>query len=45
MTVTEILSKLEAMGNEKMQLHNSKYGAHDNQFGVERGDILTWPMP
>lgn len=39
MTVTEILTKLEAMGNEKVRLHNIKYGAHNNQFGVKMGDI------
>jgi 3-methyladenine DNA glycosylase AlkD len=41
MTVTEILTKLEAMGNEKMRLQNIKHGAHRNQFGVKRGDIRT----
>jgi 3-methyladenine DNA glycosylase AlkD len=39
MTVTEILSKLEALGNEKVRAHNIKFGAHENQFGVKMGDI------
>jgi 3-methyladenine DNA glycosylase AlkD len=41
MTVTEILTRLEAMGNEKMRFQNIKRGAHHNQFGVKRGDIRT----
>lgn len=39
MTVKEILSQLESLGNEKVLAHNTKYGAGDNQFGVKRGDI------
>jgi len=39
MTVTEILTKLEALGNEKVRAHNIKFGAHENQFGVKMGDI------
>lgn len=39
MTVEEILTKLEALGNEKMRQHNTKNGAGDNQFGVKMGDI------
>lgn len=41
MTVEEILTRLESLGNEKMRQHNTKYGAHDNQFGVKMGDIRT----
>ena len=41
MTVEEILAKLESLGNETMRRHNTKYGAHDNQFGVKMGDIRT----
>lgn len=39
MTVAEILTKLEALGNGKMRAHNTKFGAHQNQFGVMMGDI------
>lgn len=39
MTVTEILSKLESLGNPKVRAHNAKYGAGSNQFGVKMGDI------
>lgn len=41
MTVTEILTRLEAMGNERVRLQNIKHGARTNQFGVMRGDIRT----
>jgi 3-methyladenine DNA glycosylase AlkD len=41
MTVTEILTRLETMGSEKMRLQNIKRGAHHNQFGVKRRDIRT----
>ncbi|MFA6087794.1 DNA alkylation repair protein [Mucilaginibacter sp.] len=41
MTVTEILTKLEAMGSEKLRLQNIRHGAHENQFGIKRGDIRT----
>jgi 3-methyladenine DNA glycosylase AlkD len=41
MTVTETLTKLEAMGNERVRLQNIKHGARTNQFGVMRGDIRT----
>lgn len=41
MTVTEILSRLEAIGNEKVRAQNKKRGAPDNQFGVKMGDIRT----
>ena len=39
MTLNETLKQLEALGNEKMRAHNTKYGAGDNQFGVKLGDI------
>jgi 3-methyladenine DNA glycosylase AlkD len=39
MTIQEILSQLESMGNEKVRAHNLKFGAGSNQFGVKMGDI------
>lgn len=39
MTVKDALQQLEALGNEKVRAHNTKYGAGDNQFGVKLGDI------
>lgn len=39
MTVNEILAKLKSLGNEKVRLHNKKFGSDDNQFGVKMGDI------
>jgi 3-methyladenine DNA glycosylase AlkD len=39
MTVNETLEKLQALSNEKVQSHNKKYGAGENQFGVKLGDI------
>jgi 3-methyladenine DNA glycosylase AlkD len=39
MTLKETLEQLEALGNEKTRAHNTKYGAGDNQFGVQLGDI------
>ncbi len=39
MTVTDILKKLEALGNEKVRAINKKQGARDDQFGVMMGDI------
>ena len=38
-TVKDVLKQLEALGNEKVRAHNTKYGAGDNQFGVKLGDI------
>jgi 3-methyladenine DNA glycosylase AlkD len=38
-TVKDALKQLEALGNEKVRAHNTKYGAGDNQFGVKLGDI------
>lgn len=45
MTVKEVLTELEALGDEKRRAHNAKVGpdgiagAGDNQFGVKTGDI------
>ena len=39
MTVPDIITKLESLGNQKMRQHNIKWGAHANQFGVKMGDI------
>lgn len=39
MTVDEILTQLEALGDPKRRKHNTKRGAGDNQFAVKRGDI------
>ena len=41
MTLSEALTQLESFGNETMRLHNTKYGAGENQFGVKMGDIRT----
>jgi 3-methyladenine DNA glycosylase AlkD len=38
-TVKDALQQLEALGNDKVRAHNTKYGAGDNQFGVKLGDI------
>lgn len=39
MTPKQALKELEALGNEKTRKHNTKYGAPDNQFGCNKGDI------
>jgi 3-methyladenine DNA glycosylase AlkD len=39
MTVKEILSQLESLGDAARRAHNAKAGAPDNQFGVKLGDI------
>jgi len=39
MTLKETVKQLESLGNEKRRAHNIKYGAGDNQFGVQHGDI------
>jgi len=39
MTLKETLERLEALGNEKVRAHNTRYGASDNQFGVKHGDL------
>jgi 3-methyladenine DNA glycosylase AlkD len=41
MTLKETLTRLKALGSEKMRLQNKKNGAGDNQFGVRLGDIRT----
>jgi 3-methyladenine DNA glycosylase AlkD len=41
MTLKEALAQLQALGTEKMRVHNKKQGAGDNQFGVRHGDIRT----
>ena len=41
MNINEILTQLEALGNETMRKQNTKRGAGDNQFGVKLGDIRT----
>ncbi len=39
MTLENTLSRLKALGNERMRAQNKKNGAGDNQFGVRLGDI------
>ncbi len=39
MTLTEILDRLESLGDEKVRARNRKNGAGDNQFGARLGDI------
>src|SRR5229473_1050897 len=39
MTVAEILRQLESLGNAGVRAQNAKWGAGDNQFGVNRGDV------
>ena len=39
MNLKETIKQLESLGNEKRRAHNTKYGAGDNQFGVQHGDI------
>ena len=39
MSVEDILSRLEALGQEKVRAHNLRYGALTPQFGVKLGDI------
>jgi 3-methyladenine DNA glycosylase AlkD len=41
MTVNEVMTRLEAMGSERMRLQNIKRGAQGQQFGVKRGDVRT----
>ncbi|HZW09779.1 MAG TPA: DNA alkylation repair protein [Phycisphaerales bacterium] len=41
MTVKEILTHLESLGDDARRKHNTKSGAPDNQFGVKLGDIRT----
>jgi len=39
MTLNETLKQLKALGNEAIRKQNAKWGAGDNQFGVQRGDL------
>lgn len=39
MTLEETLRQLEALGNAGVRAQNAKWGAGDNQFGVQRGDL------
>jgi 3-methyladenine DNA glycosylase AlkD len=39
MTVDEILTQLESLGDDARRKHNTKAGAPDNQFGVKLGDL------
>jgi 3-methyladenine DNA glycosylase AlkD len=39
MTLNETVKQLKALANETTRVHNTKYGAGDNQFGVKHGDI------
>lgn len=45
MTVKEAMSKLEALGNDKVRARNKKHGAGDNQFGLQMGDIRKIAAP
>lgn len=38
-TPKQILTRLEALGNESVRKHNAKRGAAANQFGVKSGDL------
>src|SRR5262245_66068998 len=38
-TVEEILKQLKSLGDESVRKQNAKWGAGDNQFGVQRGDL------
>lgn len=39
MTVNEVLTRLESLGDEKLKKINIRNGASENQFGVKMGDI------
>jgi 3-methyladenine DNA glycosylase AlkD len=39
MNCDEVLSRLKALGLEKVRAHNAKFGAGENQFGVKMGDL------
>lgn len=41
MTLKETLSHLDALGDEKMRMHNRKRGVGENQYGIKMGDIRT----
>jgi hypothetical protein len=38
-TVEDALKQLEALGDEKVRAHNTRFGAGANQFGATLGDI------
>src|SRR5262245_10679022 len=38
-TVEEILRQLKSLGDASVRAQNAKWGAGDNQFGVQRGDL------
>ena len=38
-TLEETLRQLESLGNAGVRAQNAKWGAGDNQFGVQRGDL------
>src|SRR5262245_46702927 len=40
-SVEEILGQLKALGDASVRAQNAKWGAGDNQFGVQRGDLRT----
>jgi 3-methyladenine DNA glycosylase AlkD len=39
MILAEAMSRLAALGSEKMRQMNARNGAGDSQFGVKMGDI------
>ncbi|SER00675.1 DNA alkylation repair protein [Pedobacter rhizosphaerae] len=39
MTLNEVMIQLAGLGNEKVRVHNTKFGAGAHQFGVKMGDI------
>jgi len=39
MTLQDVLTQLEALGDDKVRARNIKAGAGENQFGVKRGDL------
>lgn len=39
MTVDEIFTQLQSLGDDARRKHNAKAGAPDNQFGVKLGDL------
>ena len=45
MTCSEVMSELEALANDTVRQHNTKYGVGENQFGVKMGDIRALAKP
>lgn len=39
MTLSEVMTELEALGTQKQRDFNKKNGADDNQFGLKMGDL------